>query len=364
MRVMFYHTAREWSGSARVFVSASQGLSARGYHSVFVCTRGSAVEARAQAAGCDVIALDGTGSLLAQSWRLRRILNRRFVEAVFLHTPAEHLAVAGAVRLAGRGGIVRRVPAGAHPAMGTRTRMALRLASSWFVCAGHSDAEALARRTRFRTPIIAELGVDPERYDDLHAVPAPALGAGPGARLVVCVSERGQRSRVATALRAMALLAPRHPELHLAILGPRAGREDVRIHAAALGITRQVSYLGERDDDLAVLRSAAVGWVVAGSDTGAYAALDFMAMRIPVLADRDTIGARYIADGQTGVLLAPGDVATAAAVLAEWLANTGQRRVIGGAGRARVTRHYQESGMVSQLQQAADLARDRSQWAV
>ncbi len=131
-----------------------------------------------------------------------------------------------------------------------------------------------------------------------------------------------------------------------------------------LGITRHVSYLGERDDDLAVLRAAEVGWVVASDDSAAYATLDFMAMRTPVLADRDTIAARYIADGITGALLTPGETSgngrdSGRIAGAEWTASGDGRLRVGRAWRER----YKESTMLDLLQQAADVARDRSHWA-
>src|SRR6185437_9201182 len=170
-------------------------------------------------------------------------------------------------------------------------------------------------------PIVADIGVDPERYEELRAASLTTIGAPAGARVIVCLYEVSQRARVATALRTIALLTPRHPDLHLAIMGAGAGHEDLRMHAAALGISRHVSYLGERDDDLAVLRAADIGWVVADGDTAGYAALDFMAMGTPVLADRDTIAARYIADGITGALLTPGETPATAAIVAALLAH-------------------------------------------
>ncbi len=360
---MFYYSAPEWTGSARVFAAAGRGLTARGYQVTFVCPGDGQVEARAAAEGCDVIPLAPGGSLLLRSWRLQRILSEKFVETVFVHTEAEHIAVALAMRLAGRGGVVRRVAAGSRPALGRQTRWALRLAAGGFVCTDATDALSVEHVPRARPPLIADIGVDTERYDELRAVNAAALGGGPGSRIVVCVYEPSQRPRMAGVLRAIALLAPRHRDLHLAILGPPLGQEDVRMHAAALGITRHISYLGERDDDLAVLRAAEVGWVVASADSAAYATLDFMAMRTPVLADRDTIAARYIADGITGALLTPGETSATAAILAGLLAQNGQRAAMGAAGRARVARENKESTMLDLLQQAADVARDRSHWA-
>ena len=178
-------------------------------------------------------------------------------------------------------------------------------------------------------------------------VSLPALGAsGAGARLVVCAYDPGGRAQGAGVLRTLALLAPRHPELHVAFVGPGSNHEDLRMHAAALGIGRHVIYLGERDDDLAVLRAGDIGWVVASDDAAAFATLDLMAMHIPVLADRGTVAARYVADGISGVVLTPGDTSATAAAVAGLLANDDQRRAMGNAGRTRVARDYPETAMV------------------
>ncbi len=363
MRVLFYYSAPQWTGSARAFAAAARGLGDRGYQVTFVCPGSSAVEVRAAAEGCDVIPLAPGGSLPVRSWRLQRILTERFVETVFVHTEAEQLAVAMAMRLAGRGGVVRRVPAGGRFHAGRGTRMALRLASGGLMFASRLDEDAVSPLARARRPVVAELGVAPSRYDELRPVPAAALGAAsPAARLIVCVYDGAERVRAAGVLRTMALLAPRHPELHLVLLGHGAGHEDLRMHAAALGIARRITHVDERDDDLAVLRAADVGWVAATLDTAAYAALDFMAMRIPVLTDRGTVAERYLAAGITGAVLTPGDTAAAAATVAELLANDAQRTAMGSAGRARVARQYDERAMLDAVQQAADSARDRTLW--
>ena len=94
-----------------------------------------------------------------------------------------------------------------------------------------------------------------------------------------------------------------------------------------------------------------------------FTALDVMSMRIPVLADRDTVAARYVADGITGALLNPGDALGTAAVVAGLLALDERRHAMGSAGRARVAREYTEPAMVDALQGAADTARDRTRWA-
>ena len=44
------------------------------------------------------------------------------------------------------------------------------------------------------------------------------------------------------------------------------------------------------------MRAADAGWVVAGGDTAAFACLDFMALRVPVIADRSPLTQHYVAD--------------------------------------------------------------------
>lgn len=363
MRVMFYYSAPGWTGGARVFVAAARGLAARGYQVTFACPGGGSVEARAAADGCDVVALDTSGSIVSRGWRLQRLLTERFIETVFVHTEQEQLDVSLAMRIAARGGVVRRVPAGTRPPIGRATNLALRLATGGFVFTTPEEAAAVPRPARARDPVIADLGIDVSRYDELRAVSLVALGAAsPDAKLIVCAYDAGGRAQVATVLRAMALLAPRHPELHLAILGAASTDEDLKMHAASLGLGRRVTYLGERDDEFAVLQAAHLGWVVATEDAGGFTSLDVMAMGIPVLTDRGTVAARYLADGITGALLNPGDTPGTAAVVAGLLAQEERRRTMGSAGRARVAREYTESAMIDALQAAADSARDRTRW--
>jgi glycosyltransferase involved in cell wall biosynthesis len=134
------------------------------------------------------------------------------------------------------------------------------------------------------------------------------------------------------------------------------------MQAAALDIGHAVTHLVSRDDDLAVLRAADLGWVVASDDTAVYGVLDFMAMRVPVLIDRGTVASRYVADGISGVMLPPGDTPSTAATIAELLSQDDQRAAMGSAGRSRVAREYTERSMLDAMQRAADEARDRSRW--
>ncbi|MFL5579249.1 MAG: glycosyltransferase family 4 protein [Gemmatimonadaceae bacterium] len=363
MRVLFFHSGREWSGAARVLSDAARGLAQRGVDVTFVCRPDSAVEERLSTTGYDFVPIDMEGSWRSVAWRLRRVILDKTADVVVAQSSAEHLVAAGAVRAAGRATVVRRVPAGTRLAPDGATKWAARFAPAGYLFTTSAEMQnAPAIRNRLRSAV-ADVGVDTAAYDEIRPAtrPVPPAIAGGPTRLVVCVYDPdAPRGRVATALRTLAMLAPRHPELRLALLGRGSDAEDLRMHAAALKITGLVSHLGERDDHLQVLRAADVGWVTADQDAGAYGALDLMSLRIPVLADRGSIANRYVADGITGTLLPPGDTPASAAALAALLAHDDQRNTMGSAGRARVARDYSLTSMVDGFLQAIEGARERA----
>jgi hypothetical protein len=366
VRVLFYLTAPAWTGSARACVAAGRGLAGRDYQVTIVCPAG-AVATHAEAEGCDVVALEGDrGALIADVWHLRRVIIERFIETVVVIESRDHLVASLATRLAQRGAILRRTGAGAALDGGRTTRLATRIASTGFIFTSAEDAAAAPTVPRARETALVDVGVETARYDELRPAALHGLGVpdarSAGARMLVCVYDPDGKARAATVLRAVAQLAPRHPELHLLLFGPGSGHEDLRMHAAALGIGALVTHLDGRDDDLAVLRAADLGWVVAGHDDGAFGALDFMAMRTPVLVERGTVAARYVADGITGCVLPPGDTSSVAATIAELLSQGDRCAAMGQAGQARVAREYSASLMVDALQRAVEVARDRTQW--
>jgi glycosyltransferase involved in cell wall biosynthesis len=60
-----------------------------------------------------------------------------------------------------------------------------------------------------------------------------------------------------------------------------------------------------------------------------------MACRLPVLASNFSALPEVVADGETGVLLAPGDVGAWASALSALLADPARRQRMGAAARAR-----------------------------
>lgn len=356
MRVLFLISDTHWSGRARAFALAAAGLKARGHEVHLACDAECPVQARLAREALPVVPMNPNATAAGDTIQLRRALIERGVDVVFVHTDGEHFTASSALRLGGgAGAVIRRIPPFAIVSGGAGGRMASRLAPSGLLFSTDADRQAASGARFALPPALAPLGVDAASYDAVTPAAKATLGARADARLIVCVHDGGDKRGVLSAMRTLSLLAPRHPELHLVVAGaPNA--DELRMHGAALGISATLTLLGSRDDDLAVLRAADIGWVAAESDGAAFAALDFMAMRIPVIAGRTPLTEHYVSDGIAGMLLAPADPAATAAAVAAFLARTEQHAAMGSAGRARIQRDFPLDAMIAGYEQAVTAA--------
>jgi glycosyltransferase involved in cell wall biosynthesis len=363
VRTLFYHTNSRSPAGERAFVAAARGLAERGHQVTFVCLADSPTEACVGAAGLETAVLKPGGSVPGDAWRLRHVLQDRFVEAVFVHEEREQLVVSSAMRLAERGGIMRRVPAGIAYQSGRAASLASRIASATLLFNSREELDAAVAGGLKGTAVVAPLGVNVDDYAEVKQAPASALRAPNGSRIIACVFDRSARGRIGPILRVMAALAPRRPELHLVVVGAGSEEEELRVHAAAVGVTPVVSFLGSRSDEREILAAADLVWVAAGCDVGAYGCLDAMALGIPVIAERDPLMRRYVADQITGILVRSEDVPGTAAQIAALLSRDDDRAAMAQAARSRVARVFPLPSMIDAFEQAASAAGDRAAWA-
>ncbi|MFI5243137.1 MAG: glycosyltransferase family 4 protein, partial [Gemmatimonadales bacterium] len=341
MRILFYSQAPEWNGSARAMAAAARGMSERGHNVTVVCPPESQLEQHLEFGAYEVLSLSITIPAAVTVLRLRGILHDRFIQVIVVSTDREQVIASVAARLAERAAILRRMRFGDTPKLSRGAKLALRLAPTGLIFSSEDESRRAPALSAARfPPAVVPLGVNAQAYDAIRPASRASIGAPGGTRLLVCVYDRTGRARAASVLRVIALLAPRHPELRLALVGAGSDDEDLRMHAAALRITGAVSFLGERDDSLSVLTVADLGWVVADGDNAVFALLDLLASRVPVLAERGTVAEQYVPDGIAGILLPRGEANDIAAAVALLLGHDDRRAAMGGAGRARVSRDY------------------------
>ena len=373
---MFLHTAREWSGTSRLFARAARGISERGAKVTLLVTPDSNVHLAVSPRRdpnqpkhtpipepFEIIPFSTDGFFFSAARRLRKIFRRWDADAIFVTTDHEHLIAATACRLTGSGWIVRWTPAGRTLDIGFGGRLAGWLTRTSYLFASETDRRASTIPKHAIESSVAEIGVDVSTYPANGAKVAGGGGAatgGSGAQplnYIVCVYDPTSRGRAATAIRTISMLAPRHPNLRLMIVGQGSDDEDLRMQAAALRVLHLVSFLGERDDQISLMQDAHLGWVVADADTGAYGILDLMALGIPTVASEGGIAQRYIAHGISGALYPPDDSASTAAAVAGMLKSEEDRVAMGKAARARVAREFRESQTIEAFDLAANNAR-------
>ena len=316
MRILFVSDGAP-QGGARAFALASRGLAARG-HEVETVDRCSALELRRKLQGVDV---------------------------VIVNSESDCSSAGSAVALARNSGrVIRRVAPFEIAQFGAGARFIARFATTELLYSTDADRDAASKAGARYGSHVAKLGVDTKEHDAAAPAARAAIGVPPKGRLIVCVFD-GQKKNVLTPLRTLALLAPRHPDLHMAVVG--AGRPDeFRMHGAALGINSMVTFLGARDDELSVMRAADFGWIAASGDAAAFAALDFAGCRIPVLAERNQLTEHYIAENVGGLLLPVADPAITAASVSAFLAQDEARVSMGNAARARLEREFSYDAMI------------------
>jgi len=379
VRILFLHCAREWSGTARTFAVAARGLAARGYNVTFLAEPDSIVEQSAsriasvasrlggndpvapkEVAPFDVMQFSCDGFWLRAAWRLRHSFRRWDIDVLFVHTEREHLIASTACWLGRRGSVVRRTPSGCQLMMGLEGKIGMWFRKTSYLFASDDDVRMASLPRRAPKPTVALLGVDVSRYPDRSRRPSPENGEPAGLRYIICVYDPTSRGRAATAIRTVSMLAPRHPYLRLIIFGAGSDSEDLRMQAAALGVMELVSFLGERDDHLTLMRDAELGWVVAEADTAAFGILDLMALGVPVIAAEGTVADTYVANLISGAIVPPEDAATTAATVVTLLTSDEQRSGMGAAARARVAREFPENLMIDGFEGAISSASGRT----
>ncbi|HVE33748.1 MAG TPA: glycosyltransferase family 4 protein [Gemmatimonadaceae bacterium] len=352
MRTLFYLSDSAWSGCARFLLAAATELRARGVETTIACCADTRLAAWGAESGIDVVEINGKASTPGGAWDLRPILNERGVEVVLVTTQRDQLLTSSAKLFGGRIPVLRRVPPFGRVDLTRGGKLALRMAAAGLIFTTEKEAKE-AHGAGWTIPnAVVPLGVDSASYDEAQPIARAEIDAPPEGVLIACPYERSGRNRIATLFRTLSLVVPRHRDMHAVVFGPGSLDDELRLHAAALGVSSAITFLGDIDAPLPVMRAANVVWAVADGDGGAFACLDAMGLRLPVIAERTVLYQHYVADGITGLLLSPADPATTASNVAAFIANDEKCRSMGNAGRARAQRDFPETSMVTALEQA------------
>jgi glycosyltransferase involved in cell wall biosynthesis len=168
-----------------------------------------------------------------------------------------------------------------------------------------------------------------------------------GGRTVLFVGRLVERKGVAHLIEALTRLTSRSP-VRLVIVGDGAERPRLVALAQRLGIADRVVFRGKISDaDLQQAYQAADLLVLpatldARGDTEGLGVVLLEAMNygVPVIASRIGGITDIVADGESGILVPPGEAAALAAAIDRVLGDAALARRLGEAGRARLAREF------------------------
>jgi glycosyltransferase involved in cell wall biosynthesis len=181
------------------------------------------------------------------------------------------------------------------------------------------------------------------------------LGLRPDDRLLVSVGNLYPVKGHCHLVEALALIAGRHPAVHVAIAGRGHLEDALSARARDLAVADRVHLLGLRTDVAAILAAADVFVLPSLSEGLPLALLEAMFAGCPIVAsDVGEVGSA-LAQGEAGVLVKAGDGAALAAALDEVLSDPDRARELGARAARRAAAEYDVSHMVRRY---ADIYRD------
>jgi glycosyltransferase involved in cell wall biosynthesis len=341
-RVLHLTLGLDMGGQEKLLVEFARHADRKRLELLFVSLtdRGCLAE-EIEACGWPVETLQLPGGLRPRIiWRLSRLFRSWKPDVVHTHDDRPLIYGAPAARLA-------RVPRVIHSRHGQTVRLSRRrrflhgLAARMtarYVCVSCDIASQVAAlgvaASRIET---IQNGIDVARFSYHGPCPdGPALA----------VARLSPEKDLATLLHAVALVARRDPGFRLEIAGDGVCRSELGRLAAELRLQDHVHFLGQVSDVPALLKQARLFVLSSLSEGISLTILEAMARGLPVVATRAGGSPEVVVDGETGLLVAPGDAASLTEALLSLGRDTKLGRRMGLAGRRRVEAGFDVRHMV------------------
>jgi glycosyltransferase involved in cell wall biosynthesis/peptidoglycan/xylan/chitin deacetylase (PgdA/CDA1 family) len=288
--------------------------------------------------------------------RLRRFLRAERFDVV--HTHAFTAATWGRLAAALSGTPV--VIAHEHSAfsLDSRTRRAMDrllapLTDRWIVVA-ESLARDLVAREKLPTGrmVVVPNGIAPGA--EVAAEPTPALRAAlagaPRTSLVGTLARFEPRKGLDVLIDAFALVAARHQDCGLALVGEGPLRRDLERQVRRLGLSERVRFCGRRDEVAEVLAALDVFVLPSHAEGLSIALLEAGAAGRPVVATSVGGNGEVVRDGLTGLLVPPGDAPALADAVVRLLDDAAAATAMGRRLAADVRERFASAEMVRRIE--------------
>jgi glycosyltransferase involved in cell wall biosynthesis len=200
-------------------------------------------------------------------------------------------------------------------------------------------------------------GVSMDRPVALHESQVRAirreLGLPDGGLFLLCVGRLDPQKGHPYLIEAMAEVGRRFPDARLVVVGgaqqaTEAYVADLRAHAAAPELAGKVIFTGARQDVPRLMAACDIFALTSLWEGFGLVFAEAMAAGKPVVATQVSAIPEVVVDGETGLLVPPGDPAAAAAALIRLCEDPAERRRLGRNGYQRVRQRFTADRMVDE----------------
>jgi glycosyltransferase involved in cell wall biosynthesis len=227
------------------------------------------------------------------------------------------------------------------------------------ICNSEAAAQGLLQQglPAHRIAVIAN-GLPPESF----ASADPALPRCPGLLRVGMIARMNARYKNHDQfLLAAAALRNQFPDVEFVLVGDGPLRAKLERSARALGIAKQVVFLGDRRDIPAVLASLDISVLPSASESLSNVIMESMAAGLSVVAYQ-VGGNPELLTTRTGRLVPPNNVAALANAIGQLLSNAQERRELGSNARRHAQANFTIDGMRSRHEELYRELLARKHW--
>jgi glycosyltransferase involved in cell wall biosynthesis len=348
LRIVQYITPSHIGGAEVHVIALSEKLRERGHQVTVICPRGRPLTAELIARGLPVRAPRTMGKVdPVLLMRLAGWLRRGGGQVIHTHLSTASLLGSLAARLAG-------IPSLAT-VHGLNTRTCYNYARGIIAVSNAVRQHLVSQGLTSDRITVIHNGVDLRAFS--RAAGGPEVGQHwgipEGSPVLVTVGRLAPAKGHRDLLQALATLVAdsRWREVRLVIVGAGALLSELRHEAERLGLGERVVFVGFHRDVLPFLQAADIFVLPSTQEGLSLSALEAMAMSKPVVACRVGGTPEVVVDGQTGLLVSPGQPAELASALERLLSHPEEAEAMGAAGQQRVREDFDLEQMVTKIEQ-------------
>lgn len=347
MKIVHVETGRHLYGGAQQVLWLMAALQARDCDGVLVCAEDSAIERHARDAGLPVLALPCAGDLdLRFGFQLHAYLKSEQPDIVHCHSRrGADLQSGRAAQRAGIPAVISRRVDNRDPRWLARVRYA---PYARIVAISGAIADILVEDgVDARRITVIRSAVDAARFDPMPDCAAfrSDFGLDGDAIVLFCVAQFIPRKGHRFLLEALSGLRHRFPKLRAILFGQGPLETELRALATNLELGGVVQFAGFREDLDDYLGCADLLVHPALEEGLGVAALKASAAAVPVIAFAAGGLPEAVADGESGILLPPGDTAALLEAIADLADDPERRTRYGTAGRLRMQSDFSTAVM-------------------